>query len=179
MLLSTDLDPADTDTAIAAARAAFDRDPASLDAVARSTFELWARPDQLARASGQPAMAKPVQAVTPAAPAPVRRAKPPTVFNSFGASPPKAPAMSEADARKMLLAQIADRRGGAAAHRCRHMTVDQLAAALGSPKATCLRQAEISKSWDSTFAKRGVETKAETKPGSWDKAFARLGVATK
>jgi hypothetical protein len=86
--------------------------------------------------------------------------------------------MTDAEARKLLLAEIADRRGGAAAHRLRHATVDQLAAALGSMKATPARQATISKSWDSAFAKRGVETKAETKPGSWDRAFARLGVAT-
>jgi hypothetical protein len=171
-------DQAEADTAIAGARAAYDRDPASLDAVARSTFELWARPDQLARASGQPtSVAAPTR--TASTPAPVRKAKPPTVYGSFMDSAPKAPAMSEADARKLLLAEIADRRGGAAAHRLRHATVDQLAAALGSMKATPSRQAEISKSWDSTFAKRGVETNAETKPGSWDRAFARLGVPTK
>jgi hypothetical protein len=50
-------DQAETDAAIAEARAQFDRDPAALDAVALSTFELWARPDQLARANGQPATA--------------------------------------------------------------------------------------------------------------------------
>jgi hypothetical protein len=123
---------------------------------------------------------KPVASTaSPAAMPRERKKSPPTVYGSFLTSPPKAPAMSEADARKLLLAEIADRRGGAAAHRLRHATVDQLAAALGSMKATPARQATISKSWDSAFAKRGVETKAETKPGSWDRAFARLGVATK
>jgi hypothetical protein len=179
LTIDQEFNPTAADTAIAAARAAYDRDPASLDAVALAAFGCWATPEQGVRANGQPATAKPVQAVAPAAPAPVRRAKPPTVFSSFGASPPKAPAMTDAEARKLLLAQIADRRGGAAARRCRHMTVDQLAAALGSMKATPSRQVEISESWSRTFTKRGVETNAETKPGSWDRAFARLGVAIK
>ena len=152
MLLSTDFDPADADQIIAEARATFDRDPSSLGAVELASFELWARPDQLARAAGQPAIAKPVQAaVAPAAPAPMRRAKPPTVFSSFGASPPK---MSEAEARKLLLTEIAQRRGGAVAHRCRHMTVDQLAAVLGSPKAT---RSQISASWDRAFKRVGAQ----------------------
>ena len=115
-------------------------------------------------------------APSPAAMPRERKKSPPTVTGSFLTSATKAPAMSEAEARKLLLTEIAQRRGGAAAHRCRHMSVPQLASQLGSMKATPSRQAEIGKSWSRTFAKRGVETHA--KKSGWDRAFARIGVAT-
>jgi hypothetical protein len=169
--------PADTDTAIAAARAAYDRDPGSLDAVARSTFELWARPDQLARANGQPATAKPVLQVTPAARAPVRKAKP-TVFGSFGA--PKAIAIPD---RKTLLAELAKHIGGMA-HRYRFHTAEQLMGVLA--KIENRSPQEISKSWDAAFARRGIEvssdatvspnaTRREEIAAGWDRALKRMG----
>jgi hypothetical protein len=178
-LYETIFDQAEADAAKAAARAIFDRDPASLDAVALASFECWATPEQRARANGQPATAKPVLQVTPAAPARARKAKPPTVFDSFGA--PKAIAIPD---RKTLLAELAQRIGGGMAHRYRSHTAEQLVGVLANIGSRSPQ--EISKSWDSTFAKRGVEITAEPKASptatrreqissSWNHALKRMG----
>jgi hypothetical protein len=153
-LHETIFDQSEADAAIAEARATFDRDPAALDAVALASFECWATPEQRARANGQPATAKPVLQVTPAAPA--RKAKQSTVFGSFGA--PKAIAIPD---RKTLLAELAQRIGGGMAHRYRNKTAEQLMDVLAKIKTHSPR--DMSASWSRTFAKCGVEVTGDTK----------------
>jgi hypothetical protein len=105
-----------------------------------------------ARALANPAY-RPATPVAKSAQMPSRERKQ-TVTGTFATAAQKAPAMTDADARKLLLSEIGHRRGGAAAHRCRHMTVDQLAATLGSTKAT---RSQISASWDRAFKRVGAQ----------------------
>jgi hypothetical protein len=145
-LHETIFDQAATDTAIAAARAAFDRDPTSLDAIARSTFELWARPDQLARANGQrapkPAQAAPTRAAsTPATVTDAARARVREIQSRVNA----------ADARAALIEEISRKHGQAAAKAAQDLSIDKLIGRAAAPT----REA-INASWDRVFKSKGI-----------------------
>jgi hypothetical protein len=171
MLLSEFVpDQAATDTVIAAARAAFDRDPVSLDAVARSTFELWARPDQLARAGGQPTSVA-------AQAAPIRTTSTPAIVTDAGRARVRAIAAkaNEADARSALLEEIGRKHGASAADGARGLSLSGLVKRAAAPT-----RAAISASWDRTFKLKGIAIH-EDDPNetpiqqSWTRAFRRCG----
>jgi hypothetical protein len=159
-------DQADAATAIAAARAAYDRDPTSLDAVAMAAFELWARPDQLARA-GQPATQPAAHAAAPVAPAQ-------SALDRVRARVERNRATA-ADARAALLAEINRKHGHAAAKAARDLSIDALVTRAAAPT----REA-ISASWDRVFKLKGIAIH-EDDPNetpiqqSWTRAFRRCG----
>ena len=163
-------DQAAADAAIAEARATFDRDPASLDAVARSTFELWARPDQVARANGQPASvaaqaAPTVTTIPPATVTAADRAKVRAIAAKANA----------ADARSALLTEINRKHGQAAAKAAQDLSIDKLIGRAAAPT----REA-ISASWDRAFKLKGIAIH-EDDPNetpiqqSWTRALRRCG----
>lgn len=163
-------DQAATDTAIAAARAAFDRDPISLDAIARSTFELWARPDQLARANGQ-------QAPKPAQAAPTRTTKTSATVTAAGRARVREiqARVNAADAKAALIEEISRKHGQAAAKAAQDLPIDALVKRAAAPT-----RESISASWDRTFKLKGIAIH-EDDPNetpiqqSWTRAFRRCG----
>ena len=165
-------DQSEADAAVAEARATFDRDPAALDAVALSTFELWARPDQLARANGQ-------QAPKPAQAAPTRTASAPAVAAADRAKVRAIAAKANAaDARSALLTEINRKHGQAAAKAAQDLSIDALVKRAAAPS----REA-IAESWTRALQRAGatVQTaptngpKAAAQSNSWDRVWLSKG----
>jgi hypothetical protein len=162
-------DQSEADAAVAEARATFDRNPAALDAVALSTFELWARPDQLARANGQ-------QAPKPAQAAPTRTASAPAVAAADRAKVRAIAArVTAADAKAALLEEINRKHGHAAAKAAQDLSIDKLIRRAAAPT----REA-ISASWDRVFKLKGIAIH-EDDPNEtpiqqcWTRTFRRCG----
>jgi hypothetical protein len=165
-LHETIFDQSEADAAVAEARAIFDRDPTSLDAVALASFECWATPEQRARA-GQPATQPAAHTAAPVAPAQ-------SALDRVYARVERNRATA-ADAKAALLAEIQRKHGADAAKAAQNLSIDALVKRAAAPT----REA-ISASWDRAFKLNGISIH-EDDPNetpiqrSWSRALRRCG----